>query len=176
MRVAHVFLVLFISVLYCIDAVPDSVSSNEQGVAVGDQGDNEDVESSGDNAGSTDKRAIGFQNKFHKRGRNVDGHWIVGMVEIDVVEGRGKGGRFRLEICKPPALALDVKPRGRQELEWRPLMYKLRKEGVRDEYLAYHLCEYLWRRHFKETNLCLFLRCAAEVYNLAVPPPEDEDA
>ncbi|KAK4872627.1 hypothetical protein RN001_014656 [Aquatica leii] len=64
MKVAHVFLVLFISVLYCIDAVPNSVSSNEQGVAVGD---NEDVESSGDNAGSADKRAIGFHNKFHKR-------------------------------------------------------------------------------------------------------------
>ncbi|KAK4884047.1 hypothetical protein RN001_000318 [Aquatica leii] len=150
----------------------------------------------------------------YNRGRNVDGHWIVGMVEIDVVEGRGKGGRFRLEICKPPALALDGKPRGRLELEaiirkhvepgynhltvnhqtnfidpntfantqtiesqWRPLKYKLRKEGVRDEYLAYHLCEYLWRRHFKETNLFMsFLRCAAEVYNPAVPPPEAEDA
>ncbi|KAK4872720.1 hypothetical protein RN001_014749 [Aquatica leii] len=64
MKVAHVFLVLFISVVYCIDAVPNSVSSNEQDVAAGD---NEDVESSGDIAGSTNKRAIGFHNKFHKR-------------------------------------------------------------------------------------------------------------
>ena len=133
-------------------------------------------------------------------GRMVEGHWILGMVEVGTEEALGP---FRIEICPEnkrdadtllPLIQRHVAPETtiitdcwgsynrlsdlgynhltvnhtynfvdpvtyahtqHIEANWRPLKRKI-TAGLRDEYLAGHLCEYLWRREVERNNSFFF--------------------
>lgn len=38
------------------------------------------------------------------------------------------------------------------ESQWRPIRTRLARGGIKNEYLADHLCEFLWRREVKQEN------------------------
>jgi transposase-like protein len=128
----------------------------------------------------------------YSRGRFVEGHWILGMMDHD--------GGYRLEICPEnkrdrqtlqALITKHVAPdttimtdcwKGyegldeigfehftvnhsynfvdpdtgantqRIESSWRALRKKLSRGGVKGEHLAFHLCEYLWRRQLQDSD------------------------
>ena len=151
-------------------------------------------------------------------GRLIEGHWILGLIEIQTgPEGeKRRGGRFRLEILpdnskteatlvsfiekhveKGTTIVTDsfksyhnlrrhnynhftvnhsenfrdpLTGANTQTIEsnWRPLKRKLLRGGFKDDTLADHLCEYLWRREIlmtEEDPFIAFVKAAAHTYN-----------
>ena len=49
------------------------------------------------------------------------------------------------------------------ESNWRAMKLSVMRGGIHKEYLAEHLCEYLWRRDVKRSGADLFLKLINDI-------------